>query len=425
MVNILNRRDFIKTASAVSVSTLLSNSGGLFAAGTESLKIGLVGCGGRGCGALEDCLKAAEHLKLKLEIVALADYFKERAVNAAVKYNVSPDRCFDGIDGYKKVIASDADMVLLVTPPIFRPVHFAAAVEAGKHVFMEKPIAVDVVGSRRVMESGKLAAAKQLGVVVGAQRHHQADYRKTAYAVANGAIGKIISGQVWWCMSALWFNTRNEGESDADYMVRNWVSFTEMSGDHILEQHFHNIDVANWFIGRHPEAAHGFGGRARRKTGNQFDFFSVDFDYGQNVHIHSMARQITGCYDRVAEYFIGDQGATWGTGPGQAGYTKAITLPEFEEHQGPYVQEHVDLLRGIVEGSPLNETQSAVESNLTCIMGRISAYTGQVVRWRELTDPTAGSPWYGLALSPSAEDFEKGTVKAPADEIVPLPGRAS
>lgn len=424
MANMLDRRNFIKTASVVSVSTMMNNSRGLFAAGTESLKIGLVGCGSRGCGALEDCLKAAAYLNLQIEIVAMADYFKERVAAAATKFNVSPERCFDGIDSYKKVIDSDIDLVLLVTPPIFRPKHFAAAVNAGKHVFMEKPIAVDAPGARRIMESGKLASAKKLCIVVGAQRRHQADYRKTAYAIANGAIGRIISGQVWWCQPALWVVKRKEGETDPDYLVRNWFNFTEMSGDHIVEQHFHNIDVANWFIGRHPESAHGFGGRARRQTGNQYDFFSVDFDYGNNVHVHSMCRQINGCYDRVAEFFIGDQGATWGNGPGQGGYSKPITLPDFEEHQGPYVQEHVDLLRGIIEGKPINETLSAVESNLTCIMGRISAYTGQIVRWRELVDPSVGSPWYGLTLSPSAEDFEKGDVIAPVDEIAPTPGRA-
>jgi predicted dehydrogenase len=185
----------------------------------------------------------------------------------------------------------------------------------------------------------------------------------------------------------------------------------------------HNIDVANWYIGRVPESALGFGGRARRKTANQFDFFSIDFDYGDNVHIHSMCRQVNGCYNRVSEYFIGTDGAVWGTGPGREGYKKAIQLPEFEEFGGPYVQEHVNLLKSIVDGKPINEAQNVADSTLAGIMGRISAYSGQLVRWRELTDESLGSPWYNMSLAPSAEAFEKGAVTAPAENVVAIPGK--
>jgi predicted dehydrogenase len=420
----LSRRNFVKGAAALSMSSLLANSGAVFAAGPETIKLGLVGCGGRGTGALNDCLEAAKHLKLNTEIVALADYFMDKAVETAKKLNVGEDCCHGGASAYKKVMASDADVVLIATPPNFRPIQFEAAIKAGKHVFMEKPAAVDPPGARKIMAAGKLAAEKKLAVVAGTQRRHQAAYRQTQYAIANNAIGKLISGHIWWCGGALWYKPRNPGESDADYMVRNWVSFTETSGDHIVEQHVHNIDVANWFIGRHPKSALGFGGRARRKTGTQFDFFTVDFDYGDDVHIHSMCRQVNGCYNRVAEYFTGTEGGTWGTGPGNDGYKNKITLPEFEEHNNsPYVQEHVDLLRGIIEGKPLNESQDVADSTLSGIMGRISAYSGQFVRWNELVEEGVGSPWYNLALSPSAEDFENGTVKAPADDVIAIPGK--
>jgi predicted dehydrogenase len=419
----VSRRDFVKGAAAVSVSSLLVNPGAVFAAGPEKIKLGVIGCGGRGSGALDNCLDAAKHLNLNTEIVALADYFLDRAVGTAKKHGVSEDRCFGGANAYKKVIASDADVVLMATPPNFRHVHFEAAVKAGKHVFMEKPVAVDAPGARKIIAAGKEAAEKKLSVVAGTQRRHQAAYLKTAYAIANNAIGKIRGGQIWWCGGALWYQTRKENESDADYMVRNWVSFTEMSGDHIVEQHVHNIDVAKWFIGRNPEAALGFGGRARRKTANQFDFFSIDLDYGDDLHIHSMCRQVNGCYDRVAEYFVGTDGATWGTGPGRDGYKNKVELPEFEEVGGPYVQEHVNLLRSIIDGKPINEAQNVAESNLAAIMGRISAYTGQMVRWRELVDESVGSPWYNYALTPSAEDFEKGTVKAPAEDVIAIPGK--
>jgi myo-inositol 2-dehydrogenase/D-chiro-inositol 1-dehydrogenase len=422
--NSLSRRNFVKGAAALSMTSLLARSGAVFAAGSETIRIGLVGCGGRGNGALRNCLDAAKHLNLNTEVVALADYFMDRAVDTAKKFAVPEDRCHSGAGAYKKVMASNADVVVIATSPNFRPVHFEAAVKAGKHVFMEKPVAVDPPGARKIMAAGKLAAEKKLAVVAGTQRHHQAEYRQTQHAIANNAIGKLISGQVVWCGGQLWYKTRNPGESDADYMIRNWVSFTETSGDHIVEQHVHNIDVANWFIGRPPKSAFGFGGRARRKTGNQFDFFSVDFDYGDDLHIHSMCRQVKGCYSRVSEYFTGTEGSTWGTGPGKDGYKKQIQIPDFEEHSGgPYVQEHVDLLRGIIEGKPLNEAQAVAESTLTGIMGRISAYSGQFVRWNELVDESLGSPWYSLKLSPSAEDFENGTVKAPADDVIAIPGK--
>jgi predicted dehydrogenase len=206
-------------------------------------------------------------------------------------------------------------------------------------------------------------------------------------------------------------------------MVRNWVSFTEMSGDHIVEQHVHNIDVANWFIGRTPESAIGFGGRARRKTGNQFDFFSIDFDYGDGVRIHSMCRQINGTYSRVAEVFSGAAGQAWGDEYGKGDVQQQYRMPDTPYVGNPYVQEHVDLIRSIREGKPLNEATAVGTSTLSGIMGRISAYTGQLVRWKDLTE-SESSPWYNLTLSPTAEDFEKGTVTAPADDVAPVPGRA-
>lgn len=421
-VNSVSRRDFVKGAAALSASSLLVNPGVIFAAGSETIKIGLIGCGGRGRDALGNCISAARHLGLNTDVTGLADYFKDRVDDAARRYNVPQDRCHVGTDGYKKVIASDADVVLLVTPPNFRPMHFDAAVKAGKHVFMEKPVAVDAPGARWIMETGKLAEEKKLTVVAGTQRRHQAAYRRTAFAIGEGGIGRVISGQIWWCQGQLWFNRRQPGESDANYLVRNWVSFTEMSGDHIVEQHVHNIDVANWFIGRPPESALGYGGRARRQTGNQYDFFSVDFDYGNDVHIHSMCRQIDGCYNRTSEYFTGTEGSTWGTGPGRDGYKKVIQLPDFEEVGGPFVQEHVDMLRSIKDGTPLNEAKNVAESTMTGIMGRISAYSGQSVRWRELMDESLNSPWYNLTLAATGEDFEKGTVVAPPDDVVAIPG---
>ena len=307
--------------------------------------------------------------------------------------------------------------MLIATSPNFRPVHFEAAIKAGKHVFMEKPVAVDPPGARKIIEAGELAKKNGLGVVAGTQRRHQANYQRFQYAVENGAIGKIVGGCVWWCGGALWYKTKDPNESDADYMVRNWVSFTEMSGDHIVEQHVHNLDVANWYIGHPPDNALGFGGRARRKTGNQFDFHSVDYDYGDGVRIHSMCRQINGTDGGVREFFTGTEGQTMGGG-GLKG--KNIKPPDFPDRNA-YVQEHVDLLESILKNEPINEARNVAESTLTAIMGRISTYTGKLVRWKDLTENTS-SPWFNMKLTPTAVDFESAGVVAPPDDIIAIPG---
>lgn len=424
MTDMLNRRHFMKGVTAASITPVLFSSGGLFAAGEEKLKVALVGCGGRGTGALDDFKNAAGHAGIAMEVVGLADFFKDRAMGAAQKFGVSEELVFEGANGYKQVMSTDADVVLLVTPPNFRPVHLEAAVKAGKHVFMEKPVAVDAPGARKVMECGELAKQKGLAIVAGTQRRHQLEYLKTYYALQKDAIGPIRGGAVYWCGGALWYKDRNPGEDDASYMVRNWVSFAEMSGDHIVEQHVHNLDVANWFIGNQPVSAIGFGGRARRKTGNQFDFFSIDFDYGNDVRIHSMCRQVNGTYSRVSEVFTGTKGATWGTGPGRDGFGSEFQMPDMPYVGNPYVQEHVHLINSIREGKPINEAQAVATSTLTGIMGRISAYTGQMVRWKDLVDAGSNSPWYSMVMSPTPQDFENGTVKAPEDNVAPIPGKA-
>ena len=414
----VSRRDFIKASAALAAMGVTTNR--IFAAGTEKIRVALIGCGGRGKGALNDCLAAAKHLNLNIEVVATADWFKNKAEATGKEKGVPPERCFGGGDGYKKLLETNPDVVLIATPPNFRPVHFEAAIKAGKHVFMEKPVAVDPPGGRKIIEAGELAKQKKLAVVAGTQRRHQASYRRTQYTVERGAIGKIVGGCVWWCGGAPSHKKREPNESDADYMVRNWDNFAEMSGDHIVEQHVHNLDVANWYIGHPPILAIGYGGRARRKTGDQFDFFSIEYDYEDDVHIHSMCRQVNGTYGRVSEHFIGTEGSTWGDGKMKS--KKTIEVPDFPEQGGPYVQEHIDLLNSIIKGEPLNEARNVAESTLTAIMGRISAYTGQAVRWSDIIEKS-DSQWYNFVLKPTAEDFEKGTVTAPPDDVVPVPGK--
>ena len=414
----LSRRHFIKT-SAVGMAAALAGKGVIFAASAgRKFRVALIGCGGRGNGALANCHEAAKILGVELEVVATADWFKNKAEATGQKYNVPASRCFGGATAYKDVIATNAEVVLIATSPNFRPVHFEAAANAGKHVFMEKPVAVDPPGGRRVIAAGEVAKQKGLSVVAGTQRRHQAGYQRIQHRIEGGAIGDIAGGSVWWCGGALWYQTRKPGESDADYMVRNWVSFTEMSGDHIVEQHVHNLDVANWYVGHPPSTALGFGGRARRKTGDQFDFFSIDLDYGDGCRIHSMCRQINGTDGGVREFFKGTQGETWGDGGLKA--AKEISVPDFPDRDA-YVQEHVDLLQSIIDEKPINEAANVATSTLTAIMGRMSAYTGKLVRWRDMME-NENSPYYSLTLKPTAEDFETGQVVAPPDDIVAVPG---
>ena len=417
-----SRRDFIKTA-ATGTAAVLAGKNAIFAAsGTRKIKVALLGCGGRGRGALGNCIEASRQIQnLDLEVVATADWFKNNAEVEGQKYNLPASKCFGGAQAYKQLMETDAELIIMATPPNFRPVHFEAAINADKHVFMEKPVAVDPPGARKVIQAGELAKTKGLSVVAGTQRRHQTRYRKAQYAVEHGAIGKIRGGCIWWCQGRLWFKTKQQNESDADYMIRNWVSFTEMSGDHIVEQHVHNIDVANWFIGNPPVRAIGFGGRARRQTGNQFDFHSVEFDYADDLYIHSMCRQINGCYNRTAEHFIGSEGSVFGDGSRKQS-NKNIDIPDFIGHNDPYVQEHIDLLNSILEEKPLNEARNVAESTLTGIMGRIATYTGQIVTWSDLTK-NQDSQWYSLTLTPTAADFESGRVTAPPDNEVPIPGR--
>ena len=385
------------------------------------IKVALIGCGGRGTGALGQFIAACKILGIEPEVVALGDAFDDRVQKLGKTYNLPATKLFTGYDAYQKVMATDCTFVLMATPPAFRPVHFAAAIEAGKHCFIEKPVAVDPVGARSIIATGEKAKSKGLAVVAGTQRRHDAGYLKNKALIDAGAIGEIRGGVVQWNGTVPWLKRREPGETDAYYMNRNWLNFAELSGDHIVEQHIHNVDVAIWFLGRPPVSALGFGGRARRETGNMFDFFSVDFDFGDGVRIHSQCRQITGTTGRVGEFFTGATGSCFGAGKmfGQ----KQVDIPAIKlDTDDSMVQEHVDLIRGAFNGKPLNDARQIAETNLAVILGRISAYTGEMVKFDDLLKHEK-SPYYNLKASVSPLDFEKGTVKLPT-EVPSIPGRA-
>jgi predicted dehydrogenase len=268
------------------------------------------------------------------------------------------------------------------------------------------------------METGKKAEAKGLAVVTGTQRRHMEGYLRNKALIDAGAIGQIKGGVVQWNGTVPWIKRRENGESEANYMARNWLNFTELSGDHIVEQHIHNLDVAVWFLGRLPVSAIGFGGRARRQTGNMFDFFSIDYDFGDDVHIHSQCRQLSGTHQGVGEMFTGTEGSCYGGGKLKG---KKVDIAEIKlDSDNGQVQEHVDMIRSVMAGKPLNDSQRIAEVTLVAIMGRISAYTGAMVRWNDLVKNDK-SEFYNLTCAPTALDFEKGEIKMPA-EVPPVPG---
>jgi predicted dehydrogenase len=382
----LSRRDFLKGSAAVTAAMITSQGlTGAYAAGSDRIRVGLVGCGGRGTGAAGDCVGSAPNV----ELVAMGDLFgdhlnssRRRLSRLGEKNKVTDERAFSGFDAYRKVIDSGVDLVLLCTPPAFRPMHLKAAIEAGKHVFMEKPVAVDPAGIRTVIEASDMAAAKKLGVVAGTQRRHQNGYVETMKRIHDGAIGDIVSAQCYWNQGGLWSRERQSGWSDVEWQVRNWLYFTWLSGDHIVEQHVHNLDVINWALRAHPVKALGMGGRQVRTApvyGNIYDHFTIEYEYPNGARVMSMCRQIEGTASRVSEFLIGTKGTS-----NPAGSIRGETSWRHEgPRNGPYQQEHTDLINSIRAGKPLNEGRQIAESTLTAIMGRMSAYTGQEVTWEQ------------------------------------------
>lgn len=390
-----NRRDFLRTSSVALGGAVASQLGLLptaHAAGSDVIKVGLIGCGGRGTGAAENLCEAAKDDKT-VKIYALGDLFRDHLENCrnslknngkvSDKFDVAEDRCFTGFDAYQKVIDSGVDLVILASPPGFRPMMIEAAVKAGKHVFTEKPVAVDAPGIRKVLAAAEEAKSKGLGVVAGTQRRHQAGYIESMKRIHEGEIGEVTGGRAYWNQGALWMKPRESGWSDMEWQVRNWLYFTWLSGDHICEQHIHNLDVMNWALQGHPVRAVGMGGRQVRTSpafGHIFDHFAVEYEYPNGVRVASYCRQIEGCENNVSEAIVGSKGTWSSNGYRFAGASKF----RFRGKEiNPYVQEHIDLIESIRAGKPLNELKTVAESTLTAIMGRMSAYTGKAVTWED------------------------------------------
>ncbi|MCE1200049.1 MAG: Gfo/Idh/MocA family oxidoreductase [Marinilabiliales bacterium] len=439
----LSRRKFVANAAIGTLATLGAADLLLSCSGSEKkgpqgtpavawpetapdgpmLRAGLVGCGGRGTGAAINFVDAGPNLK----IVAMGDVFADKLADSRAQLKkqrnieLPDDKCFVGFDSYQKVLDAGIDVVLLCTPPHFRPAHVEAAVNAGKHIFMEKPCAVDPVGARSILVSAKKAEQMGLSIVSGTIRRVQKDYVETHRRVAAGEIGEIVSAHVIRNGGSLWVKKRRPEWTDMEYMLRNWENFCWLSGDHIVEQFIHEVDVMNWYLGKIPIKCMGWGGRQRRITGDQYDFFSVEYVYDNGMQTHCAARQISGCSNLKREIIVGTKGYADcsgtlyhpdGTVMWKYPHPKEGDPDQTWKVKDPYVQEHVNLVTSIRTGKPFSDAEAQVHSTLITIMGRISAYTGKDVTWEEMMNSS-------LSLGPKSYAF--GPVPN-IPEVIPVIG---
>lgn len=390
----------------------------------KPLKAALIGCGDRGTGAATQFLSAGPNVS----IVALADIFPDRMATCRKvlkeKFNneVNDAHCFLGFDAYQKVMAlPEIEVVLLCTPTHFRPVQFKAAVDAGKHIFMEKPCAVDPTGIRTVIAAAKVATTKGLTIITGTQRRHRRDYWEAYLQVRNGIIGDLVSASAHWDQGA-WWNKRKRPEwSDMEYCIRNWFNIKWLSGDHLLDQAVHNIDIVTWFLGERPIKAVGFGGRAQRLTGDIYDFFSVDYYYNNNKRMLATARQIDGCDGNVSEQVLGSKGVVLLNDHGEIKIVdyNGNALWEYDYKnkpvKNPYEQEHIHLVESIRLGKKINQAEDLAYSTQVAIQGREAAYTGKPITWDEIM---ASDLYYG------PEKYELGPLPFYKEGEAPQPGKA-
>ncbi|HMI02638.1 MAG TPA: Gfo/Idh/MocA family oxidoreductase [Pedobacter sp.] len=392
------RREFLKATALVAGGVMLNGvafaGGGAHSSVDDTIKIALIGCGDRGTGAAVQALSTKQNLKL----VAMADAFQDR-LDASYKIlsdkfkdkvDVPQDRRFIGFDAYKKAIAL-ADVVLLVTPPGFRPMHFEEAVNQGKHIFMEKPVAVDSPGIRRVLAAAEQAKQKKLNVVVGLQRRYQKNYRETIKRIQDGAIGDITGGQVYWNSGGVWVRPRQAGQTEMEYQMRNWYYFNWLCGDHIVEQHVHNIDIANWVKNAYPVSVQGTGSRAWRRDkeyGEIYDNHSLELTYADGSIIHSQCRHFEGISNRVDESFSGTKGKVYLSADNSGELTdykgQKIYSHDKKGNANPYQTEHDELFDAIAKSEfKFWDAERVAKSTFTSIIGRYATYSGETIKWDE------------------------------------------
>lgn len=379
----LSRRQFGALSAAAGFSIVSGRTLAQQETSAEVLKIGLIGCGGRGSGAAMQMLEGNENVKL----IALADAFQDRVDDLAKKLrenpnakirgksDVQPDHMFVGLDACSKICDTDIDVLLIGTIPYCKPEMMEICAAKGKHVFIEKPVAVDPVGIRKFIAATKLHQSRGLSLVAGTQRRHQKEYQQTIEKIHAGEIGDVLALRAYWCDNLPWARNREAGWKDVEYRLRNWLNYCWTSGDSIVEQHVHNLDVCNWVMRDHPSAVFASGGRswkpADEKFGDNWDHFDCDYEYANGVHILSKARHWDGCDKGVFEEAVGSKGRSNCSDRGEKG-------------NNPYVQEHIDLVNSIRGTGPKwHEGVQVAESTMTAIMGRMSAYTGKKLTWDE------------------------------------------
>jgi len=447
-----SRREFLKTSGAIAAGAVLA--GGLslnrsvHAAGSDAIKVALIGCGGRGNSAVQESLAADPAVK----VIAVADSFEDRARGSARslrnKYpdrvDLPDDRVFAGLDAYEKAIACKPDYVILTTPPGFRPMQYAAAIKAGRHVFMEKPCCVDAPGFRSLVETNKLADEKGLKVVVGLQRRHDAGFLRGIEEIHNGKLGKLLFLRAYWNGGPIWIRPRKDfaralgrEPTEMEYQVHNWYHFCWLSGDNICEQHVHNLDVCNWVAGDHPAEANGMGGCQVRYAGENkgvgqiFDHHFIEFTYPDGTKLFSQCRQVAGCWGAETQAAHG----TLGTSDCRGGvklYTESGKVAEAKKDAAPKkkgrkkeaggrrnvsstVQEHIDLIAAIRNNEKHNEGHYGATSSFTAVLGRMATYSGQVVRWDDAV--AKGTSEFPARLAWDAE----APVKQDKDGNYPIP----
>ena len=429
-----SRRNFVKQTGLLAGGFMVLPTLGranFFSGADDAIKVALVGCGGRGTGAAMQALLSKQNVKL----VAMADAFRDRLDscyktltakdtsdvtgvkgNMLSKIDVPEERKFVGFDAYQKAIPF-ADVVILATPPGFRPDHFEACVKQGKHVFMEKPVATDPAGVKKVLEAAAIAKQKKLNVVVGLQRHYQNSYRELYKR--KDQIGDITSAQAWWNNDGVWVKKRQPNQTEMEYQMRNWYYFVWLCGDHIAEQHIHNIDVVNWFKGAYPVKAQGMGGREVRtgkEYGEIFDHHYVEFEYADGSILNSQCRHIPKTMSRVDELIVGTKGRIH-CGAGKIVDGKGNALYQFDRkgENNPYQTEHDELFAAIAKGEyKFADAENGALSTMTSILGRMATYSGQVVHF----DKALNS---GLNLMPKEYSFTATPPVVPnADGFYPV-----
>jgi len=387
----VSRRQFLRmttvaTAAAVGAPAILN------AQAKQPIHAVIIGIGGRGGGAGKDFMEALKITGAEGKVVAVADIFPEQAIRGRENFGVPEDKCFSGFDAYQKALAvAGVNYAILATPPGFRAAHFKAAIAAGKHVFMEKPVAVDGTGCRIVYAAGEEAKRKNLKVAAGTQRRHRPSYIETVKRIHGGEIGDVTALRAYWVNSGpIWHRTEQEAKAttELERQIRNWYHYIWLCGDHICEQHVHNIDVCNWVIGDHPVKAWGMGARQQLqgKSGEIWDNFAIEFEYANGVRMHSYCGQIKREWSSVSEAVVGSKGTSELRDGRNLIRPKGGTLwrtGEMKDDNG-YVNEHCNLINAILMDTDLNEAKNVTDSTLTAIMGREAAYGGAVVEWNDM-----------------------------------------